>query len=297
MYIYVRQEETSTEVAQQDILDWWDRQFMNKNYQKVKPEVAELFSFTCRLTKPAATVVLAANAQSGLFTEPRAQHGRDPCPLRKVVWLPKKSFAEAMIAQQVTEVSTSIARAGDRFGLRTICEHVQQVHSQNRPGVAYLDNASVKQYQVSPLPFGTTKQSLQKVCDTWKWSARPSHTLGLTSDKSGLTWVVSASEPPQYWIWTMTHGDVLITEMPKKNTLPPIKEQPVIASQKTLQHLLDKASNQSQKQEGGDPWLANDPWKPMPSSVTNTAITNSQIATMEASIERKLGSCRSEQIH
>ena len=278
------------DLTQPEILDCWDRQFMNKNFQKVKPEVAEVFSITCRFTQKAAAIVLAANAQSGLFTEPRAQHGRDPCHLHKVVWLPKKSFAEALVAQQVTEVSTSIARSGDRFGLRTLSDHVEKVHAQNRPGVAYLDNSTVKQYQVSPLPFGTTKQSLQKVCDTWSWSARPSHTLGLTADKSGLIWIVSASEPPKFWIWTMSHGDVLISEMAKKHTLPPIKEQPVIASQKTLQHLLEKSTQQPSKQDGSDPWLSNDPWKPVPSSVTTAAITNSQIATMEANIERRLKS-------
>ena len=284
----IRGLESLKDVAHSDVLDCWDRQFMNKNFQKVKPEAADMFSITCRFTQQAAVIAMAANAQYGLFTEPRAQHGRDPCHLYKVVWLPKKSFAEALVAQQVTEVSTSIARSGDRFGLRTSCDQVQKVHEQNRPGVAYLDNSMVKQYQVSPLPFGTTKQSLQKVCDTWKWSSRPSHTLGLTADKKGLIWVVSASEPPQFWIWTMTHGDVLITEMSKKNTLPPIKEQPVIASQKTLQHLLERSTQQPSKQEGGDPWLANDPWKPVPSSVTSAAITNSQIATMEANLERKL---------
>ena len=286
----IRSLESLKDLAQADILDCWDRQFMNKNFQKVKPAVAEIFSVTCRLTTAAATIALQANAQAGLFTEPRAQHGRDPCPLHKVVWLPKKNFAEVLVAQQVTEVTTAIARSGDRFGLRTSSDKVQQVHLQNRPGIAYLDNSMAKQYQVSPLPFGTTKQSLQKVCDTWKWSARPSHTLGLTADKSGLIWVVSASEPPTYWIWTMTHGDVLITEMEKKHVLPPIKEQPVIASQKTLQHLLDKASQQPSKAEGGDLWLANDPWKPVPSSISGTGITNSQIATMEANIERKLKS-------
>ena len=277
------------EVVQADILDCWDRQFLNKQYQKSKPETAEIYSITCRFRLPAAQIVLAANAQSGLFTEPRAQHGREPCDQFKVVWLPKKTFSEALVAQQVTECHTSIARSGDRYGLRVANDMVKKVHEQNRPGITYLDNTSVRQYQISPLPFGTTKQSLQKVCDTWGWSARPNHTIGLTSDKGGLIWVVSASQPPQFWIWTMTHGDVLITELVQKHALPPIKSQPVIASQRTLKHLLD-AHNSTSQVEPTDPWLKKDqdPWMPASHAVTGAAITNGQIAKIEANFERKL---------
>ena len=292
----IRNMDCMREIEQADILDCFDRQFLNKQYQKSKPDTAEIYSITCRFRLPAAQKVLAANAQSGLFTEPRAQHGREPCTQYKVVWLPKKTFSEALVAQQVTEVSTSIARAGDRYGLRVATAMAKQVHEQHRPGITYLDTSSVQQYQISPLPFGTTKQSLQKVCDAWGWSARPSHTLGLTSDKSGLIWVVSASQPPQYLIWTMTHGDVLITELPQKNVLPPLKAQPLIASQKTLKHLLD-AQNSVSKADASDPWLKKDqdPWMPASHAVTGAAITNSQLAKIEASLERKIRSTLQDQ--
>ena len=287
----IRAIEGMTGIDNPSILDVWDRQFLSKTFQRVQPESADMFAATCRLTSAAAAQALAANAQDGLYTEPRAQHGRQPCSDYKVVWLPKKSYPEAVMAKQVTQIDTAIARAGDRYGLRVLASQVQAVHDQHRPGIAYLDTSQVKQYRVSPLPFGTTRQALQQVIDQWKWNARPSHTMGLTSSKDALIWVVSAASPPDFYIWTMSHGDVLIAELPDKASGAPIKEQPVMASHRTLKHLTEQATAvDTQTSPTDDPWLKKgaDPWGTYHRGTTSTAHTNNQIAKLEATVDRKI---------
>ena len=290
--------EGMTAIENSTILDVWDRQFLNKNFQRTQPESADMFAVTCRFTIEDAARALAANAQDGLYTEPRAQNGRQPCSDHKVVWLPKKNYAETVLAKQITEIDTAIVRAGDRYGLRVLASKVQAVHDQHRPGIAYLDTSQVKQYRVSPLPFGTTRQSLQQVIDQWKWNARPSHTMGLTSSKDALIWVVSAASPPDFYIWTMSHGDVLIAELPDKGTGVPMKEQPVMASHRTLKHLTEQSTaTDSQASPQDDPWLqkGSDPWGTYAKGTTSAAHANNHIAKIEATVDRKIKAAIAEQ--
>ena len=287
----IRAIEGMTGIDNASILDVWDRQFLSKQFQRVQAESADLFAASCRLTSEAAKQALAANAQDGLYTEPRAQHGRQPCIDYKVVWLPRKNYAETVLAKQVTQIDTAIARAGDRYGLRVLASQVQAVHDQHRPGIAYLDTSQVKQYRVSPLPFGTTRQSLQQVIDQWKWSARPSHTMGLTVSKDALIWVVTAASPPDYYIWTMSHGDVLIAELPDKGSGAPMREQPVMASHRTLKHLVEQSQTADiPAAKNDDPWTksGSDPWGSYHKGTTAAAQTNNQIAKIEANLDRKI---------
>ena len=219
-----------------DILDVWDRQTLNKQFQKVKHDEADMFSVVLRIQATCLPQLMESNGKDGVFLEPRTQNGRGPSQQHRVVWLPKQSFHDALFAKQATQHETFIARSGDRFGLRTAAEHVMEVHQQHRPEVAYLDGSSTKAFKVAPLPFGTTKQSLQKVFDTWEWSARPSHTQGLTPDKGGLVWIAHATEQPAFFIYTMQHGDVLISEIQPSKPVTKTSEGVPVASTRTLKH-------------------------------------------------------------
>ena len=165
-------------LGKEDILDVWDRQHLSKMYQKVKPEESDLFSVVLRVKASSLSKLLESNSKDGIYFEPRQQSGRAPCPEHRVIWLPKKSFHDVLIAKQSTHHETHIARNGDRFGLRTSSQHAADVHALHRPDVAYLDGTNTSTYRIAPLPFGSTKQSIQKVFDTWEWNARPSHSQG-----------------------------------------------------------------------------------------------------------------------
>ena len=277
------QHEAFTAVETQGILDIWDRQFLTKTYQKARADQAELFSVTMRLVKQQACQLIDANARGGLYFEPRTSNGRSPCPDKRIVWLPKKGYQEVLIAKQQTAVSTEIARSGDRYGLRTAATEVEKVHSQHRPDVEYLDSTTMRQFKICPLPYGTTKTSLQQVFTSWQWKARPSHPQGQNPERTGLAWIAYATENPKNWIFTMTHGDVLVSEItsvktPENRNL----DNSIVASQRTLRHLCKPG----QAEVTGDPWLTNDPWKS--GSTSSTSISQQQIARIEASVEKKI---------
>ena len=274
-----------------ELLDVWDRQFLNKQYQKTKPEEADMFSVVLRLQTTCAEKIMQNNSKEGLFFEPRTQSGRDPCPGYRVVWLPKKTFPDAVIAKQATTHPTSIARNGDRFGLRTPAAYAAEVHKLHRPEVAYLDGAATKMYRIAPLPFGSTRQSLQKVFNEWGWQARPSHTQGLTADKQGLIWIAQATEQPMYYIFAMEHGDVLISEVQSMKQQVMSTEGAPVASARTIRHLTATSKGQMAGDVGQtDPLQVNDPWASARASqvLKSAGPTAGQLASMEHNIEKRV---------
>lgn len=276
-----------------DLLDVWDRQHLGKQYQKMKPDESAIFSVVMRVRSTCVPKLMEFNSKDGLYIEPRTPNGREPCPEHRVIWLPRLAFHDTLIAKQATGHITHIARSGDRFGLRTPVQHAEAVHRQHRPEVAYLDGANTKSFKIAPLPFGSTKQSIQKVFEEWSWTARPSHTQGLTPDKAGLVWIAHATEPPPFQIFTMKHGDVLISELPSNKPHVAPKEGVPVASIKTLRHLSASASQPSSRNADHakqDPLQINDPWAEAHKhhNSAKSQITPSQLASMEAKVEKRV---------
>eukprot|EP00435_Cladocopium_sp_Y103_P076084 s49_g76.t1 len=282
-----------TGVSHDDLLDIWDRQWLSKQFQKMKPDEADLFSFVLRVKATCVEALMKSNSKDGLYFEPRTQSGRSPCPDHRVVWIPRKCFHDAVIAKQATPQPTSIARSADRFGLRTLAQHAEEVHKQHRPDVAYLDGATTKVFRIAPLPFGSTKQSLQKVFAEWEWSARPSHTQGLTPDKQGLVWIAHATEQPNFYIYTMEHGDVLISEVQSSKPVVAQNQGAPVASVRTLRHLTAASAHANNTDgEGGqvDPLQANDPWASAYKGQVTKQVSPSasQMAAIESNVEKRV---------
>eukprot|EP00435_Cladocopium_sp_Y103_P039757 s1318_g10.t1 len=279
-------------ISKDDLLDVWDRQHLSKQYQKMKPDESELFSFVIRLRTSCVESLMQFNSKDGLYFEPRTQSGRAPCPDHRVVWLPRKCFHDVVIAKQATPQPTSIARSADRYGLRTSAQDAESVHSQHRPDVAYLDGANTKMFRIAPLPFGSTKQSLQKVFEAWEWGARPSHTQGLTPDKQGLVWIAHATEQPSFYIYTMEHGDVLISEIQSSKPVVQQTNGIPVASTRTLRCLKSSMNGPNHLDEGSsvDPLQANDPWANAYKGHTAKPShpSPSQLATIETNVEKRV---------
>ena len=265
-------------------IDVWDRQWMTKKFERAKPANADLFAFTFRMAADRYDELLAASSNNGIYYEPRSQCGRKPNDAYHVTWLPNMSFQEAKYAQQTAPHPTSMTRHGDRYGLRSDALHAQPVHDKFRPETPLL-LGSKETYLVGPLPFSTTKDGVAKMLKAWQWDARPLQPKGRTPDSNGVQWTIQAVEDPEFWIYTLQHGDVLITKQQPTKSAPPSGQYAVIASRKTLEHLGTQ-----------DPWLQHDPWqKPTaaapvssPLPIAQPSLSNAQLATLEANLEKKI---------
>ena len=274
-------------LASDDIIDVWDRQFLTKNFTKCRAEDAEMFVCTLRLTCQSANETLANSGQQGLYFEPRSSNGRSPDDNYRVIWLPKKEVGEIKLLRQTAVHEAWIVRHGDRFGLRVREEHAKQVHEQLRPDLHYIDGKSIQSFRVGPLPFGTTRKTLLKLFDTWSWQARPGQPVGQSKDHCGIFWVVQSAENPTHWVFTMEHGDVLISAIPNHRDTPKQTESLLVASKKTFRALQPSSSHNAMVGTGQDPLQIDDPWAPK-SSTTSRPVSVAQLAAIETSVEKRI---------
>ena len=216
---HLNDHEVFESLSPSDLIDVWDRQFLDQNFKKSNADKAFLYAVNVRVTDATAELLRSRSATNGVYVEPRTESGRQPCPDHSIVWLPKKTLRETVLAAQTTEVPCWVARNGNRYGIRAAKSHAPAVHKLHRPEVDYIEGTTKKIYRLGPMPYGTTKQSLQKVFRQWNWQARAGQPAGQAENGQGVFWSAMASEPPSHWVFTMTHGDVLITCNPGKETL------------------------------------------------------------------------------
>ena len=246
------------------VIDVWDRQWLSHKLDRQKPQQAEVFMVSLRLTGQNEKDLMSKSGEAGIYLEPRAADGRSPSDKYRVMWLPRTDKATTMTSLQAATTWACLVRAGRRFGLRTLTSDAQTVHDQYKPQVPFLDSGSIVHYSVGTLPYGVTKSNLSKVFLKWGWQARPVQPRGRSSDGGGILWEVHASQAPECEAYAMDHGDVIISELSRKKPNDRVVTD-IIASAKTLAAL--QASQTSSSMSSGsnskvsqDPWIDQDPW-------------------------------------
>ena len=273
--------------TQAPVIDVWSREWMSKRFEKVKPHQADMFTFSFRVLSQHHDALLAKSGSNGVYYEPRSQCGRFPSTQYHVTWLQNMTFQDAKYAQQTSPQTTTLVRHIDRYGLRSDPMNASAIHTKHRPDTPLLMGNTKQLYSVGPMPFATTKEALVKILKVWDWEARPLHPKGRSQDGTGINWTIQATEDPKFWVYSLQHGDVLITRL--QDAKPVQGQQPysIVASKKTLVQL---------QHQGPDPWLQADPWKPTTDqnrrpvgpSIAATGATPAQLAALEQSLEQKL---------
>lgn len=275
------------------IIDVWDRQHLTKVFKKCRQEEAELFLVTFRVATTDGQNILQFSGKDGVYFEPRSENGRQPHPSFRVVWIPKMTLGAVHLARQTAPKPTWVVRNGDRFGLRASIEDIEEIHAIHKPDIPFMDGSSVQNYRIEPLPFGTTKQSLMRAFKAWGWEARPIQPQGQTRDHQGVAWTAVAATNPTHWVYTMEHGDVVVSiHKPSKEQSSSSTAGAPLASNRTLKHLSEHRPAPAQPVEtSGDPFQSNDPWaqwQPTTANRQTKPLSVSQIASIEANIEKKV---------
>ena len=268
-----------SEDAVEPILDVWQRDHLSVHFKRTKATEASLFTCMMRVTATAFQQILQFSGTAGAFLEARTHDGRQQDPMYHTIWLNKMSYEEARAAQTTTEVPTALVRVTNRYGLRVASTAAKDVHEQFRPSDPFMTGTTQETWIVGPMPWGTTRQALQKLFTTWEWQAKPLQPAGRSADQLGLKWQVRAAAPPKSFVFTLSHGDVLIV----KDSAPVatgVRVPEVEASQKTQQAI----------QPGP---LAYDPWAKAAfggnrSTTTSQPVTMDHIASLEAAVVEKV---------
>ena len=243
------------------LLDCWDRQTLNAKMERARGDTVGIYAVSLRLAYIDLDTLLQKSGHGPTYFEPRQNDGKGHDEQYRVIWLGKSDKATAMMEVQSLEVWGSLARSGDRYGVRVHKQHAAATHKQLKPQVPYLDSNQLSTWIAGPFPFGATRQSLSKLFALWQWPARPTQPKGRSADSSGILWEIQASEAPQYGVYQLEHSDILITEQPKKSRTSEQPKPDVQASAKTIA-ALRKPVVPAHDTKLTDPWHVGvpDPW-------------------------------------
>eukprot|EP00435_Cladocopium_sp_Y103_P017673 s1448_g4.t1 len=266
-----------TSEGTEPILDIWQRDFLSLHFKKTRATDAAIFTVMMRVTYPTFQVLSEQSGSHGIYIEARSPDGRAQDELYHTVWLQKSSIEAARALQATADTATSLVRVTNRYGLRVSTAQAKALHDMVRPEVPFLGGTSRSTWVIGPVPFGTTRKGLVKLFQSWSWNAKPLQSIGPSADRTGLHWQVVADSPPSNFVYTLSHGDVLIVKSDAQESKA-IAAGQVEASPNTCQAVANQALMQ-------DPWAK--PAANLPSAAA-PALSSSQMASLEASLEQKL---------
>ena len=267
------------------LLDVWNRDFLTQAFRKSRASEAATFACAIRIRTDVFPQVMNASGNGGVYIEPRNDDGKGHSSNFHTVWLNKMTYDEAVAAKATARCCAYLIRVNRRYGLKTGIEHAETLHLQFRSEVPLLVEGKKEVYQVGPLPWGTTRSSLQKLFEQWQWAARPLQPVGRAADGKGLMWLAQATAQPGATAIAMAHGDVIIVK----------KGAEVVTAPKVPSV---EASLHTKKSLGGVESLVHDPWAEAASQLPHVkrgeiGLTAQQIAQIESNLEKKIHESKS----
>ena len=269
------------ESQNEPLLDVWNRDFLTTGFKKARPSESELFACAIRVRSEVFPDIMKQSGQGGIYIEPRSDDGKMHCNQHHTVWLNKMAHNEAVAACAKAKTPAFLIRVNRRYGLKTPLEHANELHKQFRADVPMMQGNANATFTLGPLPWGTTRKSLQELFNHWGWQARALQPAGRSADGKGLLWNALASSPPGSSVVQMEHGDIIIV----RKEVQPISTPDIPAveasshTRKSLQHLPIKPKPE-------DPWA--EAAARLPSVRSELTVSNHQILQIEKSLEEKL---------
>lgn len=244
------------------IMEVWGRQWMRSTFAYCAPEDADLFAVHMRLPEILQVVVQEFSGMCGVFLEPKSVDGRRPSEVFQVVWLPKLSLSQVVVQRQTLPEVCGIARLGSKLGLRCRVADAEGVFAKVRPGHTFLPQGEKQTYLVGPMPFGTLKSSVAQALGELGWTVRPMQPVATSSHVQGLMFRVQAVQVPPKKVFSMSHGDVVVTK--ESVDVPPGAVRPQVVGTPAT---VSKASSEKQIDE----LQLNDPWAKPPQRVQKSS--------------------------
>ena len=191
-----------------------------------------------------------------VFFEPR-QEGQGNDDRYRVIWLPARSYDEAIHACKSCVHALGLARSKMKYGVRVRSDHEEASFKFLRTDSTYVDTLVQRVFQLFPLPHGLQRAGVQKLLESVKWTAKPLQPG--RSSASALSWQVGASDGPPTNVFAAFDQEVIITELTKEQKPKPPPR--FVASGRAQKHQRSEVSSSSST-SSVDPWLQKDadPW-------------------------------------
>ena len=247
---------TSNAVVADPVLDIWRRQWLSSTFKNTEPSAASIFLLNLRYLKSLEELVLRCSGQKGVFVEPKTLDGKAGILDFQVLWMPREPLQELQRLQQCHVLIHGLARMGSRLGVRVRTRDAQELSKVVKPSSVYLSSGVRLEFEVGPLPFGMDRLSVTKLCESWKWQARPMHPVRSLTNAMGTVWHIQSCHDPPALVMKYQGGDIVINKVVKKDSTARPQDQIVGAAATRALCTFDNGSDG----RGVDPWLRDDPW-------------------------------------
>eukprot|EP00438_Fugacium_kawagutii_P034754 Skav221193 [mRNA] locus=scaffold3557:101113:110462:+ [translate_table: standard] len=258
------------------VRDVFRRQFFTDSGRPTKALQSTHFSVFMRYDKQQELAVLHCSGSNGLYVEPRVESGAAPADEFQIVWLPQSGFSDVQYKAQCEPHSIGITRTGQRYGIRVLSKNYQSVYQSLKPGGMYLQPGVRMTFHSGPWPFGADRKQIAKVIKEQKWSARPLQPIKTV--EGGLMWAIQAVDAPDQTVWTLKHGQVVVTKAESTDGTA-IASQGVIGQSSTVKMCTSNTAS--------DPWLQRDPWQSAPRPAMAPPVQD-KLQDLEARIEKAI---------
>lgn len=232
----------------------FDRQWLAMDFTRTTPSMAKVFAVMVRIPTQALAHIQLQTGHNGFYADPKEDDHRTPSQLYAVQWLAKKNLDDLQTLRRLHPTIVGIARAGHRYGARTNTADAEALHQTLFPQDIFVGEKGRKSYHLYPLPWGTTKSTMQKLLATWKWTAKPVATAGAKPE--GMIWMVVSQEAPPNDQLALKDHLILIKEITRTPKEPALRPGTLIASTQTCTHLR----NQQGQKPAEESLLKFDPW-------------------------------------
>ena len=269
------------------VLDMWRRQWTSYTFKQCEASDAAIFWVNLRYVGKIEQAVLRCSGHRGVFVEPRSLDGKSGTLDFQIVWLPKESLAEIQRLQQCHLCVVGLARLGSRLGLRVAASEAATLTKAVKPGAVFLSSGERHEFEAGPLPYGVDRLSLTKLCEAWKWQARPLHPIRSLDDGLGTVWLLQACHDPPEMVLKYQGGNVVISRVVRK-TVQPSGHSTVVGGSATMALCQLEAAAESKPV---DPWLKHDPWQGAVLPTNNAPggpWVGNQLQQIEDRIEQKI---------
>ena len=269
------------------VLDLWTRQWTSFTFKPCHASEASIFWVNLRYVKKIEHAVLRCSGHRGVFVEPRSLDGKSGTLDFQIVWLPKENLAELQRLQQCHMLVLGLARLGSRLGLRVLSSDAASLTKMVKPGAVFLSSGERHEFEAGPLPYGIDRLSLTKLCEAWKWQARPLHPIRSLDDGLGTVWLLQACNDPPEMVLKYQGGNVVISRVARKTPAAP-NVSTVVGGSATMALCQLEAAMDSKPI---DPWLKSGPWQnatPHSSGAPGGPWVGQQLQQIEERIEQKV---------
>lgn len=231
------------ENGQEEMPSTWGRSYRNGTAPCTQDSATSVQLHSSVQTDRLEGLLMKSGFQ-GWYPTPKAKEGRAMQEWR-VIWLTE---SKAEIIRCSTEINhAGLVRNDKTYGIRVAADKFDHAWKQLHPNKEPPSSVRTQYlYKLEPLPWGTTKEMLEKWGEAQKWGLRPIKQLG------GRAWLIGTEQQKPQGILAFNTQALIATLLPPKNAKP---ERQILAGARRPLGMPDKQKDT----QPNDPWLSNNP--------------------------------------